>query len=96
MPVIDAVAAGGVLRALNKENGPIRKSKSSYGLGRYETYDRDVHQGQETVPGFHNGKTYVSTIHWVSKLVRFASSTRVTTPISDEINRTRSCRQHSR
>ncbi|KAM0217965.1 hypothetical protein ACHAQD_007163 [Fusarium lateritium] len=68
MTVISAVAEGGVLRALNKENGPIRKSKSSYGLGRYEIYDDDVHQGQEIVPGFHNGKTYVSTIRWVSKL----------------------------
>ncbi|CAJ0550261.1 Ff.00g101910.m01.CDS01 [Fusarium sp. VM40] len=66
--VIDAVAKGGVCRALNKENGPIRKLKSSYGVGRYEVYDPDVHRGQKTVPAFHNGKTYVSTIRWVCKM----------------------------
>ncbi|KAI6777222.1 hypothetical protein HG530_001167 [Fusarium avenaceum] len=66
--VIDAVAKGGVCRALNKENGPIRKLKSSYGVGRYEVYDPDVHRGQKIVPAFHNGKTYVSTIRWVCKM----------------------------
>ncbi|KAG5662071.1 hypothetical protein KAF25_004310, partial [Fusarium avenaceum] len=72
-PMVDAVAAGGVLRALDKENGPIRKLKSSYGVGRYEIYDPDVHQGQETVPAFHNGKTYVSTIRWVCKMNKIMS-----------------------
>ncbi|KAM0343371.1 hypothetical protein ACHAPU_008549 [Fusarium lateritium] len=68
-PLLDAVAAGGVLRALNKKNGPERISKSSYGHGVYEVYDPHAHLGQETVPAHHNGNTYVKTIRWLSKLV---------------------------
>ncbi|KAF4988537.1 hypothetical protein FGRMN_9720 [Fusarium graminum] len=66
--LMDAVAAGGVLRALNKKNGPARISRSSYGHGLYEVYDPHVHPGQETVLAHHNANIYVKTIRWVSRL----------------------------
>ncbi|KAF5675854.1 Hsp70 chaperone protein [Fusarium heterosporum] len=66
--LMDAVAAGGVLRALNKKNGPARFSRSSYGHGVYDIYDPYLHLGQETVLAHHNANVYVKTIRWVSKL----------------------------
>ncbi|KAF4449570.1 hypothetical protein F53441_7136 [Fusarium austroafricanum] len=70
--LMDAVAAGGVLRALNKSNGPKRVAKSSYGVRCDEPYDPvncPSHQGQRTIQGIHNTReTYVQTIQWVVKL----------------------------
>ncbi|KAF4967648.1 hypothetical protein FSARC_4843 [Fusarium sarcochroum] len=66
--VVDAVAAGGVLRAANKENGPKRIARSSYGIGRSEIWDKKLHEGQRRVKGIHNGKDYARTIQWMIKL----------------------------
>ncbi|KAM0555856.1 hypothetical protein ACHAPJ_006255 [Fusarium lateritium] len=66
--VINSVAAGGVIRAGNKANGPKRIARSSYGLGRYEPWDAKLHKGQTPIKGIHDGKLYARTIDWKVKL----------------------------
>lgn len=67
-----AVASGAVLRALNKENGPRRFARSSYGLLRSEPYG-DYPEQQKGVRPYYDpddGLPYVwQTIKWVVKRV---------------------------
>ncbi|KAF4967646.1 hypothetical protein FSARC_4841 [Fusarium sarcochroum] len=61
---INAVALGASLRALDKENGPERKARSSYGLIRYELLGPE--HGKQT--GHYNRfiRAYqLKTIYWV-------------------------------
>ncbi|KAF4463869.1 hypothetical protein FALBO_9306 [Fusarium albosuccineum] len=64
---VNAVAKGAVLRALDKENGPDRLTKSSYGILRHERYmDRPEHRGQRPVPNSLDGEKYVTDlIDWI-------------------------------
>ncbi|CAF3567229.1 unnamed protein product [Fusarium graminearum] len=58
--VVDAVAAGAVVRTLNKESGPNRVAKTAYGLGVFEPYDKEVHGNQATLDGLCDPReTYV-------------------------------------
>lgn len=68
--VVDAVAAGAVVRTLNKESGPNRVAKTAYGLGVFEPYDKEVHGNQATLDGLCDPREkYVKCIQWVSKIV---------------------------
>lgn len=68
--VVDAVAAGAVVRALNKESGPNRVAKTAYGLGVFEPYDNKVHGSQATLDGVCDPREkYVKCIQWISKIV---------------------------
>ncbi|KAJ4252954.1 hypothetical protein NW762_010863 [Fusarium torreyae] len=63
---INAVAVGAVVRALNKENGPERRARSSYGLIRLES--KGPEHGKHK--GYSNGLTkdeWLNTIQWVIK-----------------------------
>ncbi|KAK6712377.1 hypothetical protein SNK05_006832 [Fusarium graminearum] len=61
--VVDAVAAGAVVRTLNKESGPNRVAKTAYGLGVFEPYDKEVHGNQATLDGLCDPReTYVKCI----------------------------------
>ncbi|KAJ3547134.1 hypothetical protein NM208_g1670 [Fusarium decemcellulare] len=64
---VNAVAKGAVLRALDKENGPDRLTKSSYGILRHEPYmDHPEHRGQTPYTNPQNGEKYVlNTINWI-------------------------------
>ncbi|OTB01781.1 hypothetical protein M426DRAFT_265487 [Hypoxylon sp. CI-4A] len=65
---IAAVASGAVLRALNKENGPKRILRSSYGIRRDEPHHIQKQHG--TAKPFRDpvdGLLYVRTIDWVLK-----------------------------
>ncbi|KAM0406007.1 hypothetical protein ACHAPZ_002760 [Fusarium culmorum] len=68
--VVDAVAAGAVVRTLNKESGPNRVAKTAYGLGVFEPYDKEVHGSQATLDGVCDPREkYVKCIQWISKIV---------------------------
>ncbi|TXC00310.1 hypothetical protein FocTR4_00014448 [Fusarium oxysporum f. sp. cubense] len=68
MTAIDAVSLGGVLRALDKSNGPTRVARSSYGVRCDEPYFHELHAGQPTIPGFQNSNEhYVEAIESISK-----------------------------
>ena len=68
---ITAVASGAVLRAVNKEQGPKRHARSSYGIRRKEPHmmfpeHKDAPKNIDT----HDGLPYVAnTVDWVLKLV---------------------------
>ena len=62
-----AVARGAVLRALNKENGPERKSRTSYGIICSDPFDKDNprHRGLRGTRNPVDGELYImNTIHW--------------------------------
>ncbi|KAL2137237.1 hypothetical protein VTI74DRAFT_6448 [Chaetomium olivicolor] len=65
-----AVARGAVLRAFNKEQGPRRYAKSSYGILRTEIWDEfPEHREAKKSYDRHDGLPYaVDTIDWVLKL----------------------------
>lgn len=69
--VVNAVAAGAVLRALNKSDGPKRIGQSSYGIIRSEVWmDYPEHKDQRVDESAWDGELYVMrTILWVMKLV---------------------------
>lgn len=69
--IINAVASGAVLRALNKTNGPERVARSSYGIMRSEPFGHyDEHRGLKPSYDHHDGMAYIKqTIDWVLKLV---------------------------
>ena len=75
--VDSAVARGAILRALRKEDGPARISRSSYGFVRNEAYDpnntyhRKAHIKIDRADGEHY---LVDTIVWVLDKVRSAPS----------------------
>ena len=68
-----AVSLGAVRRALNKEGGPKRISRSSYGFLRAEEYDKEntpAHTGIRPRIDNVDGKKYVrNTILWLMKVV---------------------------
>ncbi|OIW35554.1 hypothetical protein CONLIGDRAFT_710725 [Coniochaeta ligniaria NRRL 30616] len=68
---ITAVASGAVLRAVNKEQGPKRHARSSYGILRREPYMEFPEHAVVTNPYYdpHDGLPYVvKTVDWVLKL----------------------------
>ncbi|RYP47954.1 hypothetical protein DL768_006109 [Monosporascus sp. mg162] len=69
---VTAVASGAVLRALNKERGPERYARSSYGIIRSEPYKQyEEHELAKATPTMDkcDGDLYVNnTIDWVLKL----------------------------
>ncbi|KAF5674771.1 Hsp70 chaperone protein [Fusarium circinatum] len=68
--IINAVASGAVLRALNKANGPERIARSSYGILRTEPFkEYSEHEGLRPSYDRHDGMPYIkNTIDWVLKL----------------------------
>ncbi|EMT64826.1 hypothetical protein FOC4_g10007517 [Fusarium odoratissimum] len=68
--IINAVASGAVLRALNKANGPERIARSSYGILRTEPFGQyHEHAGLKPSYDRHDGMPYIKqTIDWVLKL----------------------------
>ncbi|KAK0620779.1 hypothetical protein B0T14DRAFT_522135 [Immersiella caudata] len=68
-----AVARGAVLRALNKNGGPSRHAKTSYGIWRSEEYGAfPEHAEAKKSYDKHDGLEYAAaTIDWVLKLVIF-------------------------
>ncbi|KAF4977312.1 hypothetical protein FZEAL_6135 [Fusarium zealandicum] len=67
--VLNAVASGAVLRALNKEQGPQREARSSYGILRTEPYkEYPEHEGLYPSYDPHDGQPYImKTVEWVLK-----------------------------
>jgi membrane-associated HD superfamily phosphohydrolase len=71
--VQSAVARGAVLRALRKEFGPDRITRSSYGVLRSELYDKNNsrHRKFRVSRDRADGELYImNTIHWVLDKVR--------------------------
>ena len=64
--VINAVASGAVLRALDKRNGPSRQARCSYGLLRLEPQDPEGRKGLSNA--FTKDK-WLRTIYWVIQKV---------------------------
>lgn len=66
-----AVASGAVLRAFNKEQGPQRQARSSYGIMRTEHFgEYDEHDGLKPSYDPYDGLPYIKkTVDWVLKLV---------------------------
>ncbi|KAJ2979435.1 hypothetical protein NUW58_g7200 [Xylaria curta] len=60
---VAAVASGAVLRALNKDNGPRRLIRSSYGIRRDEPKYRGSNRGAFRDPA--DGLWYKRTIYWI-------------------------------
>src|SRR5262245_43001266 len=73
---VTAVASGAVLRALNKDQGPQRIARSSYGILRDEPFDQDLeeHKGVKATTDKFDGELYVTaTIDWLLKKASRAS-----------------------
>ncbi|KAG5656912.1 hypothetical protein KAF25_011081 [Fusarium avenaceum] len=68
--IINAVASGAVIRALNKSRGPERIARSSYGILRTEPFrEHKEHEGLHPSYDPHDGQAYIKgTIDWVLKL----------------------------
>ncbi|KAJ3547643.1 hypothetical protein NM208_g1412 [Fusarium decemcellulare] len=68
--IVNAVASGAVLRALNKEQGPSREARSSYGILRTEPFgEYPEHENLKPSYDAHDGQPYImNTIDWVLKL----------------------------
>ncbi|KAI0433147.1 hypothetical protein F5Y09DRAFT_299802 [Xylaria sp. FL1042] len=62
---VAAVASGAVLRALNKDNGPRRFIRSSYGIRRDEDHNPKTHKSAKPHRDPVDGLMYVRTIYWV-------------------------------
>ncbi|KAK2601848.1 hypothetical protein QQS21_004631 [Conoideocrella luteorostrata] len=76
---VTAVASGAVLRALNKEQGPQRKARSSYGILRAEPFGTcDEHKGLRPSYDRHDGHAYIrNTIDWVLKRASISVATTI-------------------
>ncbi|KAF5962661.1 Hsp70 chaperone protein [Fusarium bulbicola] len=74
--IINAVASGAILRALNKANGPERIARSSYGILRTEPFGQyPEHAGLKPSYDPHDGMPYIKeTIDWVLKLGQIVPS----------------------
>ncbi|CAH0056992.1 unnamed protein product [Clonostachys solani] len=70
MKIVNAVASGAVLRALNKSQGPKREARSSYGILRAEPFgEHEEHKDLSPYYDRHDGQPYIrNTIDWVLKL----------------------------
>jgi hypothetical protein len=68
--LVNAVSAGAVLRAMNKNNGPERIARSSYGILRAEPFgEYEEHEGMTPSWDKHDGLPYIKkTIDWVLPL----------------------------
>ncbi|GKU06026.1 hsp70 protein [Fusarium langsethiae] len=68
--ILNAVASGAVFRALNKDVGPERMARASYGIQRTEPFKQyPEHQGLKPSYDRHDGQAYITkTIDWVLKL----------------------------
>ncbi|KAE8149926.1 hypothetical protein BDV25DRAFT_119620 [Aspergillus avenaceus] len=82
-----AVAHGAILRALEKEDGPERRLRSSYGLLRTEPYQPDIvraHIGKYPWTDPLDGSKYIkNTIEWiVNKGDLLPSGTRIIRPVT--------------
>ncbi|KAF4972875.1 hypothetical protein FSARC_646 [Fusarium sarcochroum] len=68
--IINAVATGAVIRALNKAQGPQRIARSSYGIMRTEPFkEYPEHEGLKPSYDRHDGQPYIrQTVDWVLKL----------------------------
>ncbi|KAF5533797.1 hypothetical protein FPHYL_13559 [Fusarium phyllophilum] len=68
--IANAVSLGAVLRAMNKNHGPERRARSSYGILRAEPFkEYPEHQGMNPSYDRHDGLPYIKkTIDWVLKL----------------------------
>ena len=72
-----AVARGAVLRAFDKERGPRRFARSSYGVLRTEEWEAfpEHKDGGKRSYDRHDGQPYaVGTVDWVLKLVTLTTS----------------------
>ncbi|KAK8876951.1 Hsp70 chaperone protein [Apiospora arundinis] len=65
-----AVASGAVLRAFNKELGPKRMARSSYGILRTEPFrEYEEHEGLHAYYNPYDGQPYIKdTVDWILKL----------------------------
>ncbi|KAK8130804.1 hypothetical protein PG999_003184 [Apiospora kogelbergensis] len=65
-----AVASGAVLRAFNKELGPKRLARSSYGILRTEPFEQcEEHEGLRPYYNPYDGQPYIKdTVDWILKL----------------------------
>ncbi|KAK7906417.1 hypothetical protein PG985_016423 [Apiospora marii] len=65
-----AVASGAVLRAFNKEQGPKRLARSSYGILRTEPFGEcEEHEGLRPYYNPYDGQPYIKdTVDWILKL----------------------------
>lgn len=78
--VQSAVARGAVLRALNKEHGPRRFTRSSYGILQSEAYDEEnpLHRKFRVTKHPADGELYImGTIHWVIEKVFWRNAQQV-------------------
>ncbi|KAK7952893.1 hypothetical protein PG988_013587 [Apiospora saccharicola] len=68
-----AVASGAVLRAFNKELGPKRLARSSYGILRTEPFGEcEEHEGLRPYYNPYDGQPYIKdTVDWILKLKSF-------------------------
>jgi hypothetical protein len=70
-----AVASGAVLRALNKEHGPKRRTRASYGLLEKTQYDQLGSSLHKSLPSRFakydevDGEQYIHGIKWVIQRV---------------------------
>lgn len=66
------MASGAVLRAFNKELGPKRLARSSYGILRTEPFGEcEEHEGLRPYYNPYDGQPYIKdTVDWILKLVR--------------------------
>ncbi|OCL14979.1 hypothetical protein AOQ84DRAFT_307992 [Glonium stellatum] len=80
-----AVASGAILRALNKEDGPARFIRSSYGFLRTEPYEPEVtpaHVGVKPSYDHLDGNQYIrDTIDWVVKKGELVEAGKVYEPL---------------
>ncbi|KAG5655397.1 hypothetical protein KAF25_006900 [Fusarium avenaceum] len=74
--IVNAVASGAVFRALNKDGGPERMARASYGIQRTEPFKQySEHEGQNATKDVHDGLPYITkTVDWVLKLGQRVSS----------------------
>ncbi|KAK7998891.1 hypothetical protein PG991_014566 [Apiospora marii] len=68
-----AVASGAVLRAFNKEQGPKRLARSSYGILRTEPFGEcEEHEGLRPYYNPYDGQPYIKdTVDWILKLSHY-------------------------
>ena len=92
-----AVARGAVLRALRKEYGPERYSRSSFGFKRTELYDPDrypQHTGIKPKPDPEDGLDNIdNTIYWVIQKVSFCATVQIALIANDGSHRMSSFQQ---
>ena len=87
-----AISAGAVYRALNKQNGPVRESLSSYGFLQDEEFDPalDAHKGKKVIFDPLDKKEYIDRcINWLIKKVCYISTTRQKHILNNKVRATK-------